>query len=203
MVPTTGIEPVTFWLQVSCTTSCAKSAYGRNDRIWTCAPLFPKQVLCQAKLHSEILAGILGFEPRKCQIQSLVPYRLATSQQKHGGLRRTRTFDKTVNSRLLYPLSYKSVNAQHLQIRWKAGCSPRFILCKCCVVNLLKKIVKKKNNDINAITKREVVGSCFLPRAFSPQGGAGSPSNTYKIRKTRCMSMIMRWCTNTLAHITL
>ena len=80
LVPTTGIEPVTCWLQVSCTTSCAKSAYGRNDRIWTCAPLFPKQVLCQAKLHSEILAGILGFEPRKCQIQSLVPYHLATSQ---------------------------------------------------------------------------------------------------------------------------
>lgn len=86
-----------------------------------------------------------------------------------GGLRRARTFDLTVNSRLLSPLSYESVNAQHLQIRWKAGYSPRFILCKCCVVNLLKKIVKKKNNDINAITKREVVGSCFLPRAFSPQ----------------------------------
>lgn len=65
-------------------------------------------------------------------------------------------------------LSYKSVNTQHLRVRWKAGYSPRFILRKCCVVNLLKKIVKKKNNDINAI-KREVVGSCFLPRAFSPQ----------------------------------
>lgn len=116
------------------------------------------------------MAGTLGFEPRKCQIQSLVPYHLATSQQKHGGPRRARTFDLTVNSRLLSPLSYESVNAQHLQIRWKAGYSPRFILCKCCVVNLLKKIIKKKNNDINAITKREVVGSCFLPRAFSPQG---------------------------------
>lgn len=30
----------------------------------------------------------------------------------NGGLRRARTFDKTVNSRLLYPLSYKSVKAK-------------------------------------------------------------------------------------------
>ncbi len=28
------------------------------------------------------MAGVLGFEPRKCQIQSLVPYRLATAQYK-------------------------------------------------------------------------------------------------------------------------
>ena len=112
LVPTAGIEPATYWLQVSRTTNCAKSAFGRNDRIWTCAPLFPKQVLYQAKLHSEILAGILGFEPRKCQIQSLVPYHLATSQQKHGGLGRTRTFDRTVNSRLLYQLSYESMKAK-------------------------------------------------------------------------------------------
>ena len=26
------------------------------------------------------MAGVLGFEPRKCQIQSLVPYRLAIPQ---------------------------------------------------------------------------------------------------------------------------
>lgn len=73
----------------------------------------------------------------------------------NGGLGRARTFDRTVNSRLLYLLSYESMNTQHLRVRWKAGYSPRFILCKCCVVSLLKKIVKKKSNDINAITKEK------------------------------------------------
>lgn len=154
LVPTAGIEPATYWLQVSRTTNCAKSAWSewKDLNLW---PLDPKSRALPNWATFRKMAGTLGFEPRKCQIQSLVPYHLATSQQKHGGLRRARTFNKTVNSRLLYPLSYKSVNAQHLQIRWKAGYSPRFILCKCCVVNLLKKIVKKKNNDINAITKEK------------------------------------------------
>ena len=31
-----------------------------------------------------LLAGVLGFEPRKCQIQSLVPYRLAIPQSLSG-----------------------------------------------------------------------------------------------------------------------
>ena len=127
MLPTTGIEPVTFWLQVSCTTSCAKSAFGRNDRIRTYDFLVPNQVLCQAELHSEILAGTLGFEPRKCQIQSLVPYRLATSQQKHGGLRRARTFDKTVNSRLLYLLSYETI-CMSIKVVGRAGFEPAVYL---------------------------------------------------------------------------
>ena len=30
------------------------------------------------------MAGVLGFEPRKCQIQSLVPYRLAIPQYRNG-----------------------------------------------------------------------------------------------------------------------
>ncbi len=30
--------------------------------------------------YNRYLAGVLGFEPRKCQIQSLVPYRLAIPQ---------------------------------------------------------------------------------------------------------------------------
>lgn len=30
------------------------------------------------------MAGVLGFEPRKCQIQSLVPYRLAIPQSLSG-----------------------------------------------------------------------------------------------------------------------
>ncbi len=33
------------------------------------------------------MAGVLGFEPRKCQIQSLVPYRLAIPQCAHPALR--------------------------------------------------------------------------------------------------------------------
>lgn len=77
--------------------------HGRNDRIWTCAPLFPKQVLCQAKLHSEILAGTLGFEPRKCQIQSLVPYHLATSQYTRKDLSRCKIPASSLGWKLFSP----------------------------------------------------------------------------------------------------
>ena len=38
LVPTTGIEPVTCWLQVSCTTNCAKSAFGCRRKSWTFVP---------------------------------------------------------------------------------------------------------------------------------------------------------------------
>jgi hypothetical protein len=40
---------------------------GRDDRIWTCGPLFPKQVLYQAELHPENILSKMeqakGIEP--------------------------------------------------------------------------------------------------------------------------------------------
>ena len=38
------------------------------------------------KIHLEGLAGLAGLEPTKCQNQNLVPYHLATAQQKLAGM---------------------------------------------------------------------------------------------------------------------
>lgn len=59
LVPTAGIEPATFWLQVSCTTYYAKSAFGLDERIWTFDRLIPNQELSQTKLHPEKWLGHL------------------------------------------------------------------------------------------------------------------------------------------------
>ena len=45
MVPKTGLEPVTYWLQISCSTNWAISAYGGRYRTRTCDPLLVRQVL--------------------------------------------------------------------------------------------------------------------------------------------------------------
>ena len=54
-----------------------------------------------------MLAGATGFEPVECQIQSLVPYRLAMLQ--YGARDRTRTCDIPVVTQMLSRLSYASV----------------------------------------------------------------------------------------------
>ena len=127
LVPTAGIEPATCWLQVSRTTNCAKSAWSewKDLNLW---PLDPKSralpnwatfrkngwdtwIRTKEMPDSESGALPLGYIPIK-----------------HGGLRRARTFDLTVNSRLLYLLGYKSMNVQHSQVRWKTGYSPRFFM---------------------------------------------------------------------------
>ena len=43
------------------------------------------------------MAGVPGFEPGKCQSQSLVPYRLATPQQVNGGEGQIRTVEPKGN----------------------------------------------------------------------------------------------------------
>ena len=45
VVPTEGIEPPTYWLQVSCATNYAKSANGGRYRTRTYDPLLVRQVL--------------------------------------------------------------------------------------------------------------------------------------------------------------
>ena len=47
MVPTAGIEPATYWLQVNCSTNWAKSANGGEQRARTADPLLVRQMLSQ------------------------------------------------------------------------------------------------------------------------------------------------------------
>ena len=49
-----------------------------SDGVWF-LPLSQAKKVC-GKCHIPFLAGIDGFEPSRCQSQSLVPYRLAISQ---------------------------------------------------------------------------------------------------------------------------
>ena len=97
LVPTTGIEPVTCWLQVSCTTNCAKSAFGCRRksrtfvprlsvaysnrwarrqfgevrRIWTCDITHTTFALPTeiGPQKNKTMVGIVGFEPTTFRLE--------------------------------------------------------------------------------------------------------------------------------------
>lgn len=69
--------------------------------------LYAASVALSLLSYNPMLAGATGFEPVRCQIQSLVPYRLAMLQ--YGARDRTRTCDIPVVTRMLSRLSYASV----------------------------------------------------------------------------------------------
>ena len=107
LVLTVGIEPTTYWLQVSCSTSWAMPAHIIILIKWIYCYLDNK--LCQTIIHLLWWRKMdSNHRSQWQQIYSLPP--LATREFLHiGADSRHRTHDLLITSQLLYQLSYASV----------------------------------------------------------------------------------------------